>query len=152
MHCFRVLAVWGRTRYLSVTRVPHNIECLRVKLHCQSWEPVADPECARGGGVSHILAEKGVVASLDSKKCMKMQYFHQEGGGGVRRVRPVLDPPLGNETAISDFPSRKPQPLHQDPHKRWVSVGRFLTVIHTFFKLLVADALNPLKEVLILIV
>ena len=23
-----------------------------------------------------------------------MQYFHQEGEGGVRRVRPMLDPPL----------------------------------------------------------
>ena len=27
-------------------------------------DPVADPEYARGGGVSHILAEKGVLASL----------------------------------------------------------------------------------------
>ena len=54
---------------------------------------VADPECARGGGVSQILAEKGVLASLYSKKCMKMRYFHQKGGG-VRRVRPMLDPPL----------------------------------------------------------
>ena len=26
----RALAVWGRARYLSVTEVPHNIECLRV--------------------------------------------------------------------------------------------------------------------------
>ena len=34
------------------------------------------PECARGG-VSHILAEKGLLASLYSKKFMKMQYFHQ---------------------------------------------------------------------------
>ena len=25
---------------------------------------VEDPECANGGGVSHILAEKGVLASL----------------------------------------------------------------------------------------
>ena len=31
---------------------------------------VADPECARGGGVSHILTEKGLLASLYSKKCM----------------------------------------------------------------------------------
>ena len=29
---------------------------------------VADPECARGGGVSHILAEKGLLASLFSQK------------------------------------------------------------------------------------
>ena len=30
---------------------------------------------------------------------MKMQYFHQEGvgGGGVRRVRPMLDPPLQDD-------------------------------------------------------
>ena len=40
-------------------------------------EAVADPECVRGGGVSHILAEKGVLASLYSKTCMKIQYFHQ---------------------------------------------------------------------------
>ena len=38
---------------------------------------VADPEYAREGGVSHILAKKGVLASLYSKKCMKIQYFHQ---------------------------------------------------------------------------
>ena len=56
---------------------------------------VADPECARGGCVSHILLEKGVSASHYSKKCMKMLYFHQEGGGGgVRRIRPMLHPPL----------------------------------------------------------
>ena len=30
--------------------------------------PVADLECARGGGVSHILAEKEVLASLYSEK------------------------------------------------------------------------------------
>ena len=29
---------------------------------------VADPECARGGGVSHILVEKGLLASLYSRK------------------------------------------------------------------------------------
>ena len=54
----------------------------QVIAHCQIT--VADPECARGGGVSHILAEKGVLASLYFKKCMKMQYFHQERGGGRR--------------------------------------------------------------------
>ena len=62
---------------------------------CISWSSaqtaVADPECARRGGLSHILAEKGVLASLYSKKCVKMQYFHKEGGGGVR---PMLNPPL----------------------------------------------------------
>ena len=48
--------------------------------------PVADPECARGGGVSHILAEKGVLASL--------YIFTNNGGGGGGGVRPMLDPPL----------------------------------------------------------
>ena len=38
---------------------------------------MADQECARGGGVSHISAEKRLLASLYSQKCMKMQYFHQ---------------------------------------------------------------------------
>ena len=36
---------------------------------------VADPECARGGGVSHILAEKGLLASLYSKKMHKNAVF-----------------------------------------------------------------------------
>ena len=33
---------------------------------------VADPECARGGGVSHILPEKRGVSFTLLKKCMKM--------------------------------------------------------------------------------
>ena len=41
------------------------------------WHPVADPECARGGGVSHILAEKRGVSLTLLKKCMKIQYFYQ---------------------------------------------------------------------------
>ena len=58
---------------------------------------MVDPECAKGGGVSHILAEKRGVSFTSLKKCMKVQYFHQEGGG-VRRVglRPMLEPPLGS--------------------------------------------------------
>ena len=36
---------------------------------------VANPECARGGGVSHILGEKRVLASLLSQKSMKMQFL-----------------------------------------------------------------------------
>ena len=35
----------------------HNVNLY----HCTS---VADPECARGGGVSHIWLKKGVLASL----------------------------------------------------------------------------------------
>ena len=41
---------------------------------------MADPECARGGGVSHILSEKGLLASFTFFRKMhenaicKMQY------------------------------------------------------------------------------
>ena len=55
---------------------------------------VADPECARGGSVSHILAEKGLLASLYSKKMHENATFSPIRGGGVRRVRPMLDPPM----------------------------------------------------------
>ena len=48
---------------------------------------VADPECERGGGVSHILAEKRGVSFILFQKCMKMQYFHKEGGGGLCWIR-----------------------------------------------------------------
>ena len=44
----------------------------RREKHAREWRTVADLECARGGGVSHILDEKVVLASLYSKKCMKM--------------------------------------------------------------------------------
>ena len=57
--------------------------------------PVADPECARGGGVSHILAEKRGVSFTLFKKMHENSIFSPiTGGGGVRRVRPMLDPPL----------------------------------------------------------
>ena len=56
---------------------------------------VADPECARGGGVSHILAEKSGVSFTLFKKMHENSIFSPiTGGGGVRRVRPMLDPPL----------------------------------------------------------
>ena len=55
---------------------------------------MAYPECARGGGVSHILAQKRVLASLHSKKMHENAIFSPKMGGGVRRLRPMLDPPL----------------------------------------------------------
>ena len=45
--------------------------------HSCGSRAMADQECARGGGVSHILAEQRLLASLYSTKCMKMQYFNQ---------------------------------------------------------------------------
>ena len=50
-----------------------TVELGAIEVHI----PVADPECARGGGVSHILAEKGCYFHFIPQKCMKMQYFHQ---------------------------------------------------------------------------
>ena len=44
---------------------------------------VADPECARGGGVSHILAEKrGVSFTLLKKMHENSIYSPITGGGG----------------------------------------------------------------------
>ena len=61
------------------------------------WYPVADPDCARGGGVSHILAEKRGVSFTLFKKMHENAIFSpiRGEGGGVHRVRPMLDPPLG---------------------------------------------------------
>ena len=52
---------------------------------------VADPEYARGGGVSHILAEKGLLASLFSQKMHENAIFSpiSWGGGGVEGLRRV---------------------------------------------------------------
>ena len=56
---------------------------------------MADPECARGGGESHILAEKRGVSFTLFKNMHENSIFSPiTGGGGVRRVRPMLDPPL----------------------------------------------------------
>ena len=55
---------------------------------------VVDPECARGGGVSHILAEKRGVRFTLFKKMHENSIFSPITGGGVRRIRPMLDPPL----------------------------------------------------------
>ena len=45
---------------------------------------MADQECARGGGVSHILAEKRLLASLYSKKMHENAIFQPIRGGGGR--------------------------------------------------------------------
>ena len=82
---------------------------------------VADPECAGGGGVSHILAEKRGVSFTLFQKMHEMRYFHQEGGG-VRRVRPMLDPPLshlGDQRQRSRSYARKNQP---NAGERWPSL------------------------------
>ena len=49
---------------------------------CFGSSTVADPECARGGGVSHILAEKGMLASLYFKKMHQNTIFSPKTGGG----------------------------------------------------------------------
>ena len=71
---------------------------------------MTDPECARGGGVSHILAEKRDVTFTLLKKMHENAIFLPVRGGGVRRVRPMLDPPLAivgvPEKWIVEFGSR----------------------------------------------
>ena len=65
------------------------------KIYSTVPKAVADPECARGGGVSHILAEKRGVSFTLFKTMHENSIFSPiTGGGGVRRVRPMLDPPL----------------------------------------------------------
>ena len=59
---------------------------------------VADPECARGGGVSHIFAEKRCVSYTLFQKMQENAIFPPRKGGGVRRVRPMLDLPLYDTT------------------------------------------------------
>ena len=62
-------------------------------------EAVADLECARGGGVSHISAEKRGVSFILFKNMHENSIFSPiTGEGGVRRVRPMLDPPLSQAT------------------------------------------------------
>ena len=64
---------------------------------------MADLECARGGGVSHILAEKRGVSFTLFKKMHENAIFPPiTGGGGVRRVRPMLDPPLYGKALKND--------------------------------------------------
>ena len=56
---------------------------------------VADSECARGGGVKHILAEKrGVSFTFFQKMHENAIFSPRTRGVGVRRVRPMLNPPV----------------------------------------------------------
>ena len=48
--------------------------------------------CKRRG---HILAEKRLLASLYPKNARKVNIFTKKGG--VRQLRPMLDPPLGSK-------------------------------------------------------
>ena len=62
---------------------------------------MADPECARG--VSHIFAEKrGVSFTLLKKNARKFNIF-TNNGGGVRWVRPMLDPPLSRSLSFTEY-------------------------------------------------
>ena len=83
---------------------------------------VADPECARVGDVSHILAEKGLLARTLFQKMHENAKFApiRRGGGGVRRVRPMLDPPLcrtGIESCQHVELEDDGRPLHNDTFK-----------------------------------
>ena len=57
---------------------------------------VAYPEYARGWGVSHILPEKRGVSLTLLKKMHENSIFSPIIRSiSIRRVRPMLDPPLG---------------------------------------------------------
>ena len=81
-----------KTYYPTLHLTPWSLD-LFIRVPFQL--PVADPECARGGGISHILAEKRGVSFTLLKKMHKNLIFSPiTGVGGIRRVRPMLDPPL----------------------------------------------------------
>ena len=54
---------------------------------------VANPECARGGGVNHILAEKRGVSFTLFQKIHENAIFSLIRAGGGGGLRPMLDPP-----------------------------------------------------------
>ena len=72
--------------------------CYSMLVSCWSLRrfPVADPKYSRGGGVSHILTEKIGVSFTLLKKMHENAIFSpiRRAGVGVRRSRPMLDPPL----------------------------------------------------------
>ena len=56
---------------------------------------MADPECARGGGVSHILAEKRGVSFTFFKKMHENAIFSPIRGGGRTRGTPYAGSATG---------------------------------------------------------
>ena len=55
---------------------------------------VADPGFPRGGGANSPGGRQHAILPKFPKKCMKSKEFGSPGGGGVRPLRPPLDPPL----------------------------------------------------------
>ena len=81
-------SVQRRPNVFDVGPTLHTCFCLLVWGNIVGFLPkrgnpqaVADPECERGGGVSHILAEKGVLASLYSKRYENVIFSPRRGGG-----------------------------------------------------------------------
>ena len=62
----------------------------------QQQQQVADSECARGGGVSHILAEKGLLASF--QKMHENAIFSPIRGGGRTPGTPYARSANDNDT------------------------------------------------------
>ena len=95
---------------------------------------VANPECARGGGVSHILAEKRGVSFTFFQKMHENAIFSPiKGGGGVRRLRPMLDPPL-QVTMTEHFCSKYSLLLHWPPQLHLIILGVVLVLLIDAFK------------------
>ena len=109
---------------------------------------VADPECARGGGVSHILAEKrGVSFTLFKKMHENAIFSLRRRGGGVRRVRPMLDPPL----FISDDlqrgkTDRKRQEIHKIVSAIWGLILAQVTIYRRLWRSKACDISSLVRE------
>ena len=61
---------WGLGKFQAIVDISSEHNCSK-KQH----KSVADPECARGGGVSHILAEKRSGSFTLFKKMHKNSIF-----------------------------------------------------------------------------
>ena len=70
--CPNVVLILGR----------HRRRWASIKTTLGQRVAVADPECARGGGVSHILAEKRGVSFILFQKLHENAIFSPKRGGG----------------------------------------------------------------------
>ena len=92
--CFPLLARQG---VLGTSRgsTPRHAQMVRDL----GFATVAYPECARGGGVSHIFAKKRCVSFTLFKKMHENAIFSPKRGG-QRRLHPMLDQPLCYEIIL----------------------------------------------------
>ena len=124
-----LVLTWGKTIHIQKMTsnrrwyVPKQYKNYQIiAQHCDRFVrkshidyAVADPECARGGSVSHILAEKRVLASLYLKKAWKFNIFTNNRGGG----RTPGTPYAGSATAMYYMSSLCESEQIQKSWRRW---------------------------------